>query len=181
MATNAEAIKGALPQLIVAEQRLSQLAATKGIRYRIAPFGGVRSQADTTRILEYRDADYTAYVSALQPGQKQIPKEQWRKIAPFGTSYHNYGAAFDIQITTKPQGVTNAQALGIVGSLAEQAGLQWGADFGDEPHFQLRVTLQKASQLWQAAGKTPGIGATPVAVLGVVSIIGLLLFVMLRK
>src|SRR5690349_7430810 len=52
------ALARALPQLVAAEQRLRALAEREGITYNVADFGGLRTQADTTLILQYRDADY---------------------------------------------------------------------------------------------------------------------------
>src|SRR5205814_8666856 len=85
----------ALPELRTAEQKLKAWAAARGIVYVFADLGGVRTAADTADAMRYRDAEYQMYLRTLKPGHTPIAKETWRPIAPFGHSYHNYGAAFD--------------------------------------------------------------------------------------
>lgn len=183
MATNSPAIADALPQLIAAEQKLSTAAAVRGITYRIAAYGGVRSQADTTKILAIRDIEYAAYVKAKQAkGETPIPINDWRRVAPFGNSYHNFGAAFDIEIVTKPAAMTNAQALAALGALAGSCGLKWGHAFGDDPHFELSGPIGTWKSAWEERGRTPGQqGVASVAVLGTLAVIALLLLGVMRK
>lgn len=141
--------QAALPELVAAMQTLARLAGDRGIRFAIADFGGLRTQADTVTILGYRDTEYGIYAAQMrQAGKVPLPINQWRPIAPYGTSYHNYGAARDITITAKPATMTAAQALAVVGSLAPQAGLRWGHSFGDDPHFELPITLDEARRRW---------------------------------
>lgn len=92
-------MQGALPELLEARRKLETAALAHGRRvaFKVAPYGGVRTQADTAKILKFRDDDYAVYLASLKPGQTPIPKERWRKIAEFGRSYHNYGAAFDAE------------------------------------------------------------------------------------
>jgi hypothetical protein len=134
-----------LPALRAAEQRLRAAAARQGITYNVADFGALRTQADTTLILHYRDVDYQQYVKA---GGK-LPINEYRRIAPFGRSYHNYGAAFDAVITGHPPTMTADQALGHLGALAPSVGLRWGASFNDRPHFELPLTLDAVAKLWR--------------------------------
>lgn len=181
MARNAHVLANALPSLVDAERELSRLAKAQGIEYDIAAFGAVRSQSDTTRILGYRDQEYKLYADKeRKAGRTPLDINKWRPIAPFGRSHHNYGAAFDIRIVAAPKGMTFAQALDVVGSLAPKAGLRWGKSFGDTPHFELPLPLATVKEMWEALGKKPGTGATPVSVVGVVAVIGLLLLAVKR-
>lgn len=153
---------GALPDLVRAEAALHAYAKSIGVDYAIADYGGVRSQSDTTRILGYRETDYAKYVSDLaksHPGQKPVSMQQFRPISSFGSSYHNYGAAFDVLITKYPTGSSASQALSALQSQAPYVGLRAGATFPnpDPPHFELPISLDDAKRLWQSAGNTtPG-------------------------
>lgn len=152
------------PELITAEAQLRAAANAEGITYTFADQGEIRTQADTTRILGYRDADYAVYLKQLRaarPGAIPIPLATWRPIAQFGNSYHNYGAAFDVKIVGRPAGMTGDAALARLGQLAPRFGLRWGgtfpADRKDPPHFELAITLTEAHQRWAKLGGLPGI------------------------
>lgn len=182
MADNPQAIAKALPQLIHAEQQLAEKAAAHGITYSIAEFGGVRTEADTTKILKWREQEYPAYVKQIRDaGKTPLAIEKWRPIAPFGNSYHNFGAAFDVRITKKPAGMTTDAALALLGSLAPSCGLKWGHAFGDDPHFELSGPIGTWRSAWAEMGKQPGVGAAPITVVGVLAIAGLLLLGLMRK
>jgi hypothetical protein len=170
-------ISNTLPELQAAEKKLRAAAAARGVEYVIADFGGLRSQADTTRILNYRAADYAAAVKA-NPDTARTPITKWRPIAPFGQSYHNYGAAFDVLVTKHPAGVNG---YAVLGQLAPAAGLRWGGspEFTasgkvDTPHFELPISLASARIKWLgvpggvvATGAQVGVAAAqhPVAIL----------------
>jgi len=162
-------IAGALPQLLAGEAALRQKANALGIDYRIADFGGVRTQADTLLIMGYRAADYAAAVAA-NPAIAGTPINVWRPIANFGTSYHNYGAAFDVLITKAPAGMSFDLALAKLKALAPSCGLRSNVP-NDPPHFELPISLDEAKRLW---GKAPGIidtntasAATAVVLIGI--------------
>lgn len=156
-------LAGVLPELAAAEMKLRTLAAERGIFYTIANFGGVRSEADTNRILKYRDDDYAVYVRQMQQaGKTPADKQTFRPIAPFGGSMHNFGAAFDAEMVKG--------TLAQLGALAPQAGLKWGGTFTtrkDFPHFELPIGLLEAKRRWLARGNEPGsvagLGAVAVA------------------
>lgn len=156
-------LAGVLPELAVAEAKLRALAAARGLVYTVADFGGVRSEADTTRILKYRADDYAVYVAAQKKaGRVPVSIDVFRPIAPFGSSMHNYGAAFDAEMVRG--------TLEQLGALAPQAGLKWGGTFTtrkDFPHFELPISLADARAKWaargNAAGKVSGLGAVAVA------------------
>lgn len=150
-----------LPELQAAELKLRALAAARGISYVIADFGGLRSLADTTLILKYRVDDYAAAARA-NPDTLNTPIAQWRPISPFGSSYHNYGAAFDVLVTAHPVGVNGYSVLG---QLAPQCGLRWGGspEFTaggtvDIPHFELPISLTEARIKW--LGPVEGVAQT---------------------
>lgn len=145
-------LAGALPQLLAAEAALRSRATALGIEYRIADFGGVRTQADTVLIMGYRAADYAAAV-ARNPDVARIPINEWRPIASFGSSMHNYGAAFDVKIVRAPAGMSESAALQRLKTLAPSVGLRSNIP-NDPPHFELPISLSQARAMW---GKAPGI------------------------
>lgn len=138
---------GARPEIVAAVDALRTIAAQRGIEFDIAEYGGLRTQADTTRILQYRAADYAV---AVQKGE--IPKgydiNKFRPIAQWGKSMHNYGAAFDVIVTKKPANMTGLQALNYLKDQAPKLGLVDGRDFGDGPHFELPGGLDAAKAAW---------------------------------
>jgi hypothetical protein len=140
-------LSGVLPELVIAHDQLVQALADQGISTRIANYGALRSQADTTQILTYRTNDYNHDVAAgiISP---TLDINTYRPIAPFGSSYHNYGAAFDLEVTGAPPGVSAYHALAIAGELAPSFGLRWGGTFPidrrDTPHFELAIPLSEA-------------------------------------
>lgn len=143
-------LDGEDPELTVAIGKLYELAAADGIAIETADLGGVRTEADTARIIRYRDDDYAAYVrqlAKLHPGRTPTPKEVWRPIAPFGSSMHNYGCARDVKIVGKPDSFSEAEAFRRLGQLAPDCGLRWGGTFKrrvDPPHFELPIALAQA-------------------------------------
>lgn len=143
-------LAGELPELTAAIEELRGLCRADGIEFDTADFGGVRTEADTQKILGYRDADYAVYVRNLErshPESKPTAKEIWRPIAPFGSSMHNYGAARDLKVLVKPESFSDAEALRRIGSHAPSCGLRWGGDFKkkvDPPHVELAISLDEA-------------------------------------
>lgn len=149
-------ISGALPALLAGYNQLQSRASALGISFVIADFGGIRTQADTILIMGYRAADYAAAVIA-DPSVANTPINTWRPIAPFGSSYHNYGAAFDVKITGAPAGMSYDDALQQLKLAAPACGLRSEVD-NDPPHFELPISLDDARAQWTAQGNTtPGI------------------------
>lgn len=151
MATR-NSIAGARPELVARESLLKARANALGIDYRIADFGGVRTEADTVLIMAYRLADYAAAVAA-NPSLVNTPINVWRPIAPFGSSLHNYGAAFDVLITKAPSGMSFDTALSRLKALAPSVGLSSSVP-NDPPHFQLPITLNEARDQWGNASSS---------------------------
>lgn len=144
-------LEGEDPQLTAAIEKLRVKALAEGIEFTTADFGGVRTQADTIRIMKYRDDDYAVYVRNLKrtnPGKAPTPKNTWRKIAPFGSSFHNYGAARDLRVTKYPPSFTASKALDRLRALAPSCGLKIITN--DPPHMQLPITLAQARARWLA-------------------------------
>lgn len=141
-------IAGALPQLLAGFNQLKARANAIGIDFDIADYGGVRTYADTVLIMAYRAADYAA-AAALNPSILSIPINTWRPIAPFGSSMHNYGAAFDVKITAAPAGMSFGEALQQLKLLAPSAGLSSNVP-NDPPHFELPISLDEARTQWAA-------------------------------
>lgn len=128
----------ALPELREAEANLRHYADVNGITYEFADFGGVRNEADTLLILKYREDDYALAKSA---NPNLPPIEEWRPIQPFGSSFHNFGAAFDLT-NVKPAG-----ALTRLKTKAPEFGLRSSVP-NDPGHFQLAITLDEARRRW---------------------------------
>lgn len=152
-------IDGALPQLITRESMLRTRANALGIDYRIADYGGLRTQTDTVLIMGYRAADYAVAI-ASDPSVARIPINEWRPIAPFGSSMHNYGAAFDVLITKTPAGMSASSALSKLKALAPSIGLRSNVP-NDPPHFELPLSLDEARRAW--GDRTPGVAVVNVA------------------
>jgi hypothetical protein len=149
-------IAGALPALVTGHDQLLTRAHALGIDFDVANFGGVRTFADTVLILAYRAADYAAAVAA-NPSLVNTPINTWRPIAPFGSSMHNYGAAFDVVITKAPPGESSDSALQQLKGIAPEVGLRSTVP-NDPPHFELPMTLEQAKALWEAQGNAqPGV------------------------
>jgi hypothetical protein len=151
-------IAGERPELTRAIANLAALALPLGITFTTANDGGIRSQADTVRDMGYRDDDYAVWLrkwKATHPGRTPISKYEWRPIAVFGSSYHNFGAARDLEILTG-----GPDALDRLGALAPRVGLRWGGTFPrgrtDRPHFELAIPLLQAKAEWLALGNAPG-------------------------
>ena len=169
-----------LPQLQDAEAALYQYATgTLGIDYRIADFGALRTESDTARILQYRQNDYNAAVRN-DPRVAQIPINTWRPIAPFGSSYHNYGAAFDVLITDRGPYTSDSDALQALKAAAPSFGLSSTVP-NDPPHFELPIGLGDAHNLWNDYIGGGGVsvrmsGGVDSAALVTVALLGALLF-----
>jgi len=65
------------------------------------------------------------------------------KAAPPGHSGHNFGISFDVGVFRGTKYLSEDKAYKTVGALGRAIGLNWGADFGDEPHFTLRPKWAK--------------------------------------
>lgn len=137
-------------------EKLRAKARLEGIEFDTADFGGVRTEADTSKILKYRTDDYAVYVRNLKaknPRATPVPIGKWRPIAPFGSSMHNFGCARDLRVTRYPDSFSKSAALNRLGALAPSCGLEWGGAWRgkvDPPHMQLPITLAQARQRWQA-------------------------------
>jgi hypothetical protein len=142
-------LSGTLPQTQNAYAGLASYASSNGITIGIADFGGIRTQSDTTTILADRQNDYNADVAAGRISA-DTPINKYRPIAPFGKSYHNYGAAFDVAIIARPSSMSEDGALALLGGYAPNLGLTWGGTFSnpDPDHFQLDVSLDDAMAMY---------------------------------
>lgn len=136
-----------LPALQDAEARLYDYAVnTLGIDYRIADFGAVRTEADTNLILQYRTNDYNAAVKAGEIAAN-TPLQVFRRIAPFGSSFHNYGAAFDVLVTDQGPYASKDAALQALKGAASSFGLSSNVP-NDPPHFELNTSIDDARAAW---------------------------------
>lgn len=148
-------LDGEDPDFTTSIEKLRARAAIEGIEFDTADFGGVRSEADTVKILKYRDDDYAVYVRNLKrerPNATPVAMTTWRPINPFGTSMHNYGDARDLKITKYPSSFSKPGALSRLGALAPSCGLRWGGTFRriDTPHFEKAITPAEAKRRYEA-------------------------------
>lgn len=141
------ALAGVLPALVTAYQSLVRAGYAGGYlvtpSLAIADYGGFRSLAQTIQILQFRADDYAhdLKLGIIQP--RTLSLDAYRPITAFGSSYHNYGAAFDVEASN----VT----LSALGELAPHCGLRWGGTFEtnkDRPHFELAITLEEATDAY---------------------------------
>lgn len=173
-------ITDTLPVLQDAEQALHEYANNVlGINYQLAAYGALRDEPDTDEILQYRADDYAAAVRA-NPKVAQTPINTWRPIAPFGSSYHNFGAAFDVVITDRGGFESDAAALNALKAVASRFGLRSNVP-NDPPHFELPVSLDQARELWLAYnGDAPDVVGSPAgtantAALATIAVVGILI------
>jgi hypothetical protein len=157
---NFNTLVGCLPETIAAEAKLHQLALARGIEYKIADFGGLRTPGITDLILFYRDNDYAAAVRA-NPAVAKIPKEKWRPISPYLKSRHRFGSAFDIIPTKLPKGMSTSVAMQTLGTLAEKyCNLRWGGNFPEDridvKHFELTPPMSSLEIAWDAFQRGAG-------------------------
>jgi hypothetical protein len=145
----------ALPELESAWDATVSDAAAEGIQLTIADFGGFRTANDTALILSYKQADYDAYAAAARAaGRTPVPiTGPWddgspRPIAPYGQSWHDYGAARDADIVSFPSSMTLEDAIVRVDAIATANGLDTGAAYSDPLHLQLPVSLDEARARW---------------------------------
>lgn len=143
------------PEFTEKIEKLRSLGRADGIEFDTADYGGVRSEADTTLILKYRDDDYAVYVrelARLHPEKTPEPMDIWRPIAPWGSGFHHFGDARDLKILKRPASMTEADAQRRLGSHAPECGLRWGGNFKkrvDMPHFENNITLAEAQARWE--------------------------------
>lgn len=136
-----------LPQLALAEGQLRQYADGNGISYRLTDYGAFRTEKDTTDILGFRVADYAAARARGEADALRLSLADWRPIAPYGRSWHNYGAAFDIAITRHLGYPSADDALHDLKNAASMFGLRSSVT-NDPGHFELAVPLETARQMW---------------------------------
>lgn len=181
-------LANALPELRAAYDKLASIVAPLGITFHVAAFGGTRTEADTLLILGYRRADYEAAI-LRDPDVASVPIETWRPIAPYGSSFHNYGAAFDVVIDSDAELESSAYATmqddgkATLGYYASQCGLRWGGNFPqdrlDPSHFELDISLAAAKLRWSQSPHLPFGFTSFVALLALVAVA--LLFHILRN
>lgn len=145
----------ALPAMAQLWDALVDATGAAGVVIAVADYGGFRTAADTADILNIRDSEYATYLAH----GGTMAENDWRPIAQFGHSFHDYGAARDVSIVSKPANMTGLAAVATVDQLAESLGLETGASYGDPLHVQLPISLDEAQGEWAdylAAGGDAG-------------------------
>lgn len=150
---------GCLPQLVDAYNCLAQAAAGFGIGVAINDYGGFRTAATTAEIMAYRTRDYAA---ALASGEipASVSVDQFRPIAEYGASFHDYGAAVDVSPVSWPSGLSESDAAASLGVLAGGCGLRQPLPVSDPAHLELDLSLSDAAALY--ASYAGAGGASPV-------------------
>lgn len=131
---------GARPELLALQSQLmDRFEKQTGKRSFVPVDGGVRSHARQAKL----DAD----------SQGKYP------VATAGSSFHEYGAAFDLNIV----GGYDAAGYRVLADIAREIGLRPGYDFAnrDEFHFELRESLSTAKAKWAALQKKNWSSASP--------------------
>lgn len=150
-------LNGCLSALVDAYNALAQYGTNQyGITFDVADYGGLRSEAQTSTILTYRQNDYNAALAAGEISA-DTTLQAFRPIAPYGDSWHDYGAAFDLEILNPGQVIDEQTALAVLGAYAPSIGLRWGGHFpdADPPHFELAIPIATARTLYaQQTGGT---------------------------
>lgn len=69
-----------------------------------------------------------------------------------GSSYHNYGLAFDFIPKVNGKRVYDLSAMDRIGRLAEKEGFNWGDEFNDKPHIEYKGfgNISKLSALYKS-------------------------------
>lgn len=145
-----------LPEFASDLAQLAQLAAAQGIQLGFNSYGGFRDQATTQLISKYRDQDYAAYLKQLlqtNPLATPLPIDQWRPLVPFGQSFHNFGAAADLNPIVWPPALgTRTDALNVLHQLAPLTGLRFPLPTSDPAHVELAEPLATVQTRWLLQG-----------------------------
>lgn len=168
----------ALPELAQLWDQLVAIAAGEGIGVGIEDWGGFRTVDDTAQILAFKQADYDEYAAAARAaGHEPNPiTGPWdngssRPIAPYGQSFHNYGAARDFAIDAVPAGMSMDDAVSRVQAIGVGLGFRSGASYGDDRHLELTIPLADAAAAW-AAYQGAGATSTTILLVGMAAILG---------
>jgi len=165
----------ALPQMQQLWDSLVSTLSAQGIAIDVADWGGYRTADDTAAILNIRQAAYDAYVA----GGGTLPiTGAWNDgaswpIAPYGKSFHDYGAARDVEVLSAPAGMSGLAVTAAIDAAAESVGLRDGASFGDPLHVELPITLAEAQTEWAAyAGSSSSSSSTVAAFVVIAAAVG---------
>jgi hypothetical protein len=181
-------LKNVLPELIQRKNVLRDKAKALGITFIIAADGGLRTPERTKALIGYRDADVAAAGKAAEAAAKKAglsPADTVKKVdaartaayyrvAPVGTSFHEVGAGFDINITRRPVGMSWENGYKALGELAQSIGLRWGGYFSapkDVFHFELREPRSVYAAQYAAALKSTTATASRGTALGLLLVV----------
>lgn len=141
-------LDGTLPELQALYYALVARLSPLGVSVQINDYGGFRTEADTSAILAARQTDYAhAVASGAIPSSESL--DQFRAIAPYGESWHDYGAALDLSPLAWPSTETQSTAQAQLVAAAEAVGFAHPLPASDPAHFTLPVSLAQAKSLYQ--------------------------------
>lgn len=161
-----------LPGVQEAERKLRAFAASKGISYVVANFGGARTEQIVAQLIRWRD-------EAVAAG------EPFYRVSPFKSTKHSRGGAFDIRILRTPPGMSKDEAYAVLGREAPKYGLIWGGTFSapsDPFHFESQQSLAKLEARWAEWVNDPRFpqGYTDWLTLAIWAFIGALVVLLIR-
>lgn len=118
-----EILQGLLPEVRQRAEALVTQSAKAGVPLVLT--SGRRSWQEQAKLYAQGRTESGSIVTNAEPG----------------ASWHNYGRAFDVAIADalgRPTWPEDPIVWGKVGEIGMALGLQWGASFGDRPHFSYR-------------------------------------------
>lgn len=136
MKQSEKVIKNLHPSIQPLARELLSRAANDGLQLVVT--SGLRTNDEQARLFAQGRTAPGPVVTAAKPG----------------TSWHNYGLAFDVAVLKNgnPTWPNNENLWLRIGNLGRACGLRWGGDFGDRPHFEYHPDLTIAEAV---SGKRP--------------------------
>jgi hypothetical protein len=149
----------ALPELRDKEAAFRDAMDAIGMAYSLPDYAGVRTAEQQAQLIQWRD-------EAVAQGEPSY------SVAPVGSTFHEYGAAFDITITkpTNPGDGDYATAA----EVGQGVGLRPGYFFSppDPFHFELDYPLATVELMFTTHASTVVAAATGIGAGGLALIIG---------
>lgn len=158
--TSRARLKGLHPDVALRAERLLRDAYNRGIRLRIT--FGLRTYAEQEALhaqgrLSLAQVNELRRKAGLYLLKSQAENSQVTNARP-GTSWHNFGLAFDVVEIKDGKALWENPRWPLIGSMGKAQGLKWGGDwtkFKDLPHFEYNpggLSLAEFRQRYEANG-----------------------------
>lgn len=134
-----------LPRVRVAIESLRAEAKKNGIGTKVRDYGGSRTKKIVDQLITWRD-------EAVKDG------EPYYRVSPYESGKHAVGGAEDLEVTSRPAGMTEAAAYATLGRLCTKYGLIWGGTFSapaDIYHFESKRTRAEMLPEWNTFRASP--------------------------